>query len=96
MSFPDNDRTPRPVAPDWKRFRRPGDFWRNPIIIGVVIVLVSNVMWAAAVYAWQAGNEAVHNYWKSYGAGIAAEAQYTNDPDKLRGIIARVQSARAR
>lgn len=84
----------QPVAPAWKRFHRRGDFWRNPIIVAVVAGLLINVVWAAGVYAWQRGIETTREYWRSYGAGLAAEGHYTNSPDKLREIIARVQEAR--
>ena len=94
MSNP-NWRPRRPIAPDWKRFRRPGDVLRNPIVIGVVIVLVSNTVWAIGVYAWRAGVDATHEYWRHYGAGLVAEAQHIENPDKLHELIQRVQSARA-
>lgn len=53
-----------------------------------------NAAWAISVYAWQEGVERTREYWRSYGAGIAAEATHTDNPDRLRNIIARVQAAR--
>ncbi len=55
-----------------------------------------NAIWAVSVYAWQAGVERTHDFWKQYGAGIAAEAYHTNNPDKLREIIAKVQDVKTR
>lgn len=83
------------TAPAWRRFNRRGDVLRNPIVIGVAIVLLSNVLWAAGVCAWQQGIDATHEYWRRYGASIAAEAGKTDDPHRLREIIARVQAARS-
>lgn len=74
--------------------RRAGDFFSNPTVLAVVAGLLINALWAVGVYAWQQGVDATHEYWRRYGAGIAAEANYTNDPHRLREIIARVQDAR--
>lgn len=59
------------------------------------MVLLSNVLWGAGVYAWNRGIETTHEYWRRYGASIAAEGRTTNDVNKLREIIERVQQARA-
>ena len=85
----------QPPSPAWRRFHRSGDFWRNPIVISVVAGLIMNMLWAISVYAYQHGVESTHEYWRRYGAGIAAEATRTNNPDRLRDIISRVQNARA-
>ncbi len=83
------------IAPAWRRFHRRGDFRRNPIVVAVAAGLLINVIWGVAVYAYQEGVEATHRYWRQYGAGIAAEGSATNNPDRLREIIARVQNARS-
>ncbi len=74
--------------------RRSGDFFSNPIVMAVVAGLIINAAWAIGIFVWQAGVDATHEYWRKYSAGIAAEANYTNDPHRLREIIAKVQEAR--
>ncbi len=85
----------RPVAPAWRRFHRTGDFLRNPIVIGVAVVLISNALWAGGVYAWNQGNTAIREYYRSLGHAYVEQALRTNNPAELHELIQRVQQARA-
>ena len=76
-------------------FRRSDGLLRNPIFQVVIGGILLNVLWAGILWATSYAAAKTHEYWRSYGAGIAAEAQSTNNPDKLRAIVARVQAARA-
>ncbi len=87
---PDRRRQP----PEYRR-RRSGEFFSNPIVMAVVAGLIINAAWAVGVYAWQAGADATHEYYRHYGAGIVEKAMRTNDPEKLHELIAKVQNARS-
>jgi hypothetical protein len=86
----------QPLPPVWQRFHRRGDFSRNPLVLAVVGGLLVNACWAGVLYAYAYAVEQSREYWKHYGAGIAAEARTTNNPDKLREIVQRVQEARSK
>ncbi len=85
----------QPVAPAWRRWHRVGDVWRNPIVIGVVVVLLSNALQAGWNYLEARGEEAVHEYWRSLGEAYVNQALRTNDPTKLHELVQRVQEARS-
>ncbi len=77
------------------RRRRSGEFFSNPIVMAVVAGLIINAAWAVGVYAWQAGVDASHDYYRRYGAGLVSKAQHIDDPAQLRELIQRVQNARS-
>ena len=82
-------------VPLWRQVKRRGDLIRNPLVLAVVGGVLVNAVWAGVLWAYSYTVDRTHEYWKHYGAGIAAEGSYTNNPDKLREIIARVQAARS-
>ena len=96
MIFPDDippDRRQGPTPSPWMFHR--GGWLRNPLVLAVIGGVLVNLVWAIAVYAYNAAESKAEQYWRSYGAGLVQQAQHTNDPTVLRSLVERVQQSRA-